>query len=219
MLLFQLSPPEFVALITALVVSLTVHEYAHARVAFALGDLTAYGQGRLTLNPLKHLDPMGSLMMVMVGFGWARPVPVSPHRLGRDGMLKVAIAGPLSNLALACLTGLPVSLPLRLGLPLPDNALVQLVATFLMYFAYINIVLAVFNMIPIPPLDGWKVLLGLVPERTALQLSAYEHYGPLLLLGILAIGLASRFSPLWTMMSPFINALSWLILGQSPASP
>jgi Zn-dependent protease len=100
-------------------------------------------------------------------------------------------------------------------MPIP---FVQLIASFLWYFAYINIVLAVFNMLPIPPLDGWKVLMGLLPERTALQLAAYEQYGPLVLIGILAIGLASKASPLWTLMSPLVNFLVMLIPGQPPGS-
>jgi Zn-dependent protease len=202
---------ELAALLTALIIGLTVHEYAHARVAFALGDLTAYTQGRMTLNPLKHVDPLGALMMLMVGFGWARPVPIDPYQLGRGGTLKVSLAGPLSNVALAAVAGLPI----RFGLLPPDNPAVVLLGGFLVYFAMFNILLAVFNMLPIPPLDGWKVLLGVVPEPLADRLGRYEAYGAMVLLGILVLGTVTQLPVLSAVMSPFINALSWLILGRT----
>ena len=211
MLLLNAGPMELVALLTALVVGLTVHEYAHARVAFALGDLTAYTQGRLTLNPLKHIDPLGALMMLMVGFGWARPVPIDPYRLGRAGTVKVSLAGPLSNVALAAVAGLPI----RFGLLSLDSPGVALLGWFLLYFALFNILLAVFNMLPIPPLDGWKVLLGVVPEPLAFRLGRFEAYGAMVLLGVLVLGSVTRLPVLSAVMSPFIQALSWLILGRS----
>jgi Zn-dependent protease len=198
------------ALVLALVVGLTVHEYAHARTAFALGDLTAYTQGRLTLNPLSHLDPFGSLMMLVAGFGWAKPVPIDVHRLGRRGTLVVAAAGPLSNLALAVVAGLPI----RFGLLSLDSQAGQILGYFLVYFAYFNILLAVFNLLPIPPLDGWKVLMGVVPDNVAWRLAGFERYGFLLLVGILLLSSLGRVSILGTVMTPFINALAWLILGQ-----
>jgi Zn-dependent protease len=213
MLLLNSSPVELAALFTALVVGFTVHEYSHARVAFALGDLTAYTQGRLTLNPLSHVDPMGALMMLMVGFGWARPVPIDPVLLGRTGTLKVALAGPLSNLALAALVGLP----LRFGLLPLDNPAVAFLTGFLWYFALFNILLAVFNMLPIPPLDGWKVLLGVVPMAAADRLSRYEVYGSMALLGILVLGAVTQLPVLSAVMAPFIGLLSWLILGSAPS--
>jgi Zn-dependent protease len=213
MLLFQLDPPELAALILTLVVGLTVHEYCHARVAFALGDLTAYLQGRLTLNPMKHIDPLGAIMMLMVGFGWARPVPVDPYRLGRDGMLKVALAGPASNVALAALAALPI----RLGLLDAGSSAVALLGGFLVYFAAFNILLAVFNMLPIPPLDGWKVLMGVVPPGMAARMAQYEAYGFMALFGLLLLGSVLRFPVLSVVMGPFIALLGGLILG--PACP
>jgi Zn-dependent protease len=210
MLLLQgYSLADILALLTALVLGFTVHEYAHARVAFALGDLTAYLQGRLTLNPVSHIDPFGALMFLLVGFGWARPVPIDPYRLGRRGTLLVAIAGPLSNVAMAFVAGLPI----RLGLLDPGNPL----AAFLAYFALFQIFLAVFNMLPIAPLDGWKVLLGLVPPQTAAQLSRYESYGPMILLAVLLLGAVGGASVLQTVMGPFVRFLSWLVFW--PVSP
>jgi Zn-dependent protease len=202
------SPEEFLALLLAMVVGLTVHEYCHARVAFQLGDLTAYLQGRLTLDPRKHLDPFGMLMMLVVHFGWAKPVPVDPYRLGRRGMLLVAVAGPLSNVGLALLAGLPFRFSV---FSLAGGT--ETVEYFFMYFAYFNILLAVFNMLPIPPLDGWKVLMGLVPESTAVRLSGFEQYGFMVLLGILLVGAVGGGSLLWTVMSPFVTGLTWLVFG------
>jgi Zn-dependent protease len=200
------------SMIVALVVGLTVHEYAHARVAFALGDLTAYMQGRLTLDPRRHLDPFGALMFLLVGFGWARPVPIDPYRLGRSGTLKVAIAGPLSNVAMAAVAGLPVRF---LGLASAPGA-AGFVGEFLADFAWFNILLAVFNMLPIPPLDGWKVLMGLVPPNLADRLARFEPYGFLVLLGLILVGNMAGFSVLWAVMGPFVSLLTRVILGTAP---
>jgi Zn-dependent protease len=194
-------PARFLALVVALVGGLTIHEYAHARTAFQLGDLTAYMQGRLTLDPRRHIDPFGALVFLMVGFGWARPVPIDPYRLDRMGTLLVSVAGPLSNLALAAVAGLP----LRFGV----FGLGTVVGGFLFFFAYLNILLAVFNMLPIPPLDGWKVLLGLVPASTAFQLQQLERYAwlALLLLVFLLPGV------LWGVLNLFRCPLQLLLTG------
>lgn len=147
-------PTAFVIVALALVLSLAVHEFAHAFVADRLGDPTPRRYGRVTVNPLKHLDPFGTLLLLIAGFGFAKPVPINPNNLGRWGTLWVAAAGPISNILIALLAaGLLAVLP-------PSD----LVLRVLLYVLSINIVLAVFNLIPIPLLDGSRILGALVPS-------------------------------------------------------
>lgn len=153
-----------------------MHEYSHARVAYMFGDDTAKRMGRLTLNPLKHLDPMGVVFFYFMHFGWAKPVPVNWKNL-RDpqrDMLYIAAAGPASNLLLACMCGFF----LRLIDPVAHFYLFP----FLCLGIYCNILLAIFNMIPVFPLDGASVLKGLVPPRVALKLSQFDQYSGIVLL-------------------------------------
>ncbi|GAA5501754.1 hypothetical protein Dxin01_01493 [Deinococcus xinjiangensis] len=148
------NPTAFVMIAAALILSLTVHEFAHAYTADKLGDPTPRRYGRVTLNPLAHLDPFGTLLMLLVGFGFAKPVPINPSNLGRWGTMCVAAAGPISNLliALLCAVLLKVVPQTQLGL------------TILLTVLSINVVLAVFNLIPIPLLDGSRILGALVPS-------------------------------------------------------
>lgn len=192
MVLWQLfaDPQRFLIAMTALVLALTVHEFAHAFWANQLGDPTPRRQGRLTLNPLAHLDPFGSLLFLLAGFGWGRPVMTDPlsYRLNpRIGMAQVAFAGPLSNVALAML----VALPVRFGFF--DNGAPDLAASFIAWSLRWNILLAVFNMIPLAPLDGFKVLLGILPSRPALAVARLEQYGPAVLMTIIFV---DAFTPL-----------------------
>ena len=144
----------FVIVALALVLSLAVHEFAHAFVADRLGDPTPRRYGRVTLNPLKHLDPFGTLLLLFAGFGFAKPVPINPNNLGRWGTLWVAAAGPISNLLIALVAaGLLVVLPHT-----------ELVLQVLLYVLSVNVLLAVFNLIPIPLLDGSRILGALVPS-------------------------------------------------------
>jgi len=198
-----------------ILLALTVHEYAHGMVADRLGDPTARYAGRLTLNPLAHLDPIGTLMLFVVHFGWAKPVPVNPYNLRnpRRDMIWVSLAGPGANLALAFLLGLPLRL---LGLDrLSTASFMDVVVVMLVYGVFINIVLAIFNLIPIPPLDGSKILAGLMPAEQAWKFEQFERYGPMLLLGIIVMGSLLHISILGTFLRPFISLFSYLFTGHN----
>lgn len=190
---------RLIAAAIIILVAFPVHEFSHAYAAFRLGDSTARWQGRLTLNPVAHFDPIGGTLLalgaVLGGFliGWAKPTPVNPYNLrgGRRGEALVALAGPLSNLVLA----VAVAIPLRVILANPDlvlavgsNAAALFVVGVVEFFMVINIVLMIFNLLPIPPLDGWHVLLALVDPRTAFTLRRYEQYGFLVIMLLIISG-------------------------------
>ena len=188
---------ERFALWVVLVLSLTVHEWAHAFEARRLGDPTAEALGRLSLDPLVHLDPIGTVMLPFLGvpFGWAKPVPVEPLRFRpevslRWGLLRTALAGPISNLVLAALTGGLWWLTDRLspGAPVP---------TLLARFAQVNVALALFNLLPVPPLDGSRVVAGLLPEPWAGRYSRLGTIGAAVLVGffVAATTLLSSLRP------------------------
>jgi Zn-dependent protease len=166
-----------------LLVALPVHEFAHAWTANRLGDDTPRLAGRLSLNPLIHLDVIGSLLLLFAGFGWAKPVPINPYALQRRtpaGVMIVAAAGPLSNVALALL----VSIPFRLGLV---SASSSVLVPFLEFFIFLNLVLFFFNLIPIFPLDGEKVLTYFLPPSGQAFLAQIRPYGPILLLMLVVL--------------------------------
>ncbi len=176
----RLSFEELLWFVPAFVIAITVHEASHALAATLLGDATPRQQGRLTLNPLRHLDPLGTILLVMMGFGWGKPVLVNPHGFRLKpivGMALVAAAGPASNLLMAAL----FALPLRLDLGSPDQVFPG-GGIFLGAMIWINVILAVFNMIPLPPLDGFSVLMGVLPSPLARTLAPIAQYGPPLLL-------------------------------------
>jgi len=172
-------PTGLVYRLIALLIAATIHEFAHAWMADRLGDPTPRHQGRLSLNPIVHLDLVGSLLLLLVGFGWAKPVQVNPHNFEdpRRGMLLVAAAGPLANITLMFLVGLLPQLGL---LPLAGPA-----ARLVYEVLFINAVLAVFNLIPIPPLDGSRILAGLLPPAQLMAYEQLQRYGPLVLLVVL----------------------------------
>ncbi len=186
---------------------ITLHELCHGLAAWRLGDDTAKRAGRLTLNPLKHIDVMGLLMMLLFRFGWAKPVPVNMQRLGspKRDMALVALAGPVSNLLLAILALFLYGLLL---VPLGSSRVGNVVLDLVLTVASLSIALAIFNVIPIPPLDGSKVLFSLLPESAYRSVLRYERYGMLLLLLLVATGLLSKplgtatswvFSRLWSL--------------------
>jgi len=191
--------------------ALTVHEFAHGWAADRLGDPTARQAGRLTLNPMAHLDPFGSIMIFIVGIGWAKPVPVNPYNFQspkRDMML-VALAGPVSNIILA--TGCAVLLQV-VGMPRTTGGL-GLMQTILLQSVRINLILAAFNMFPIPPLDGSKVLMGLLPDSLSEPYRGLERFGmmPFLLVWIADGYLGFRI--LWSFINPIVYFFSSLMLG------
>ena len=171
--------------IPALLIALTVHEYAHARVAVALGDPTPRFEGRLTLNPIAHLDPFGLIMLWLVQFGWAKPVSVNPRNFknGRQGMMFVSLAGPGVNLITAFVAVIIFVILNHMGIR------EYWIMTTLRYICSYNVMFAVFNMLPIPPLDGSKVLMNYLPGRLAYQYESYSQYGSLILMGLIVLGL------------------------------
>ena len=205
-MLFRVPIEVLILLIPVLVFALVFHEFSHAWVANKLGDPTARYSGRLTLNPLAHLDPFGSLMILFVGFGWAKPVPVDSRYLAnpRVDMMKIAIAGPAANLLLAFVGGTII----RTGLV--DGSITLMI---LLRFTQINIMLAVFNMIPIPPLDGSQIFSGIMSRKNPELVYKLQMYGPQILLGLFMIGYFTKFSPIWIVMSPFVNFFLFLFAG------
>ena len=174
---------------SAAVLCITIHETCHGLAALALGDPTAKRMGRLSLNPLKHVDIFGLVMMVVARFGWAKPVPINPRyfKNPKAGMAVTALAGPVSNILLSALAAFGYTVSAFYALMLDQMAL-QYVADFFYYVFYLSAGLAVFNILPIPPLDGSKVLFSILPEESYWKLMRYERYGMLLLMGLLLTG-------------------------------
>ena len=190
--------------------ALSFHEFAHAWMASKCGDNTAARMGRLTLNPMAHLDIMGSLMILFVGFGWAKPVPVDSRNLRdpRKDMMKVAAAGPLSNLLLAMLAGMAWRLLGGINFLLDTNFPV-----LIFYFTQINIALAVFNLIPVSPLDGSQIFSGYLMKTNPELALKIQSYGPQVLFGLILFGYVTGFSILWLIMKPFVNFFMLLFIG------
>jgi Zn-dependent protease len=197
------SPLEIVSRVLILIIALPIHELAHAVTAYRLGDVTSRDYGRISLNPLDHLDPIGALLILLYGFGWAKPVPVNPYALYRSrnatiGFALVSLAGPLSNLFLAALFAVPIRLDL-----IPSGFVWQL--TY--YFIVVNIALAVFNLIPIPPLDGSRIAVAVLPPQWGESILRLEPYGIMIVLLLSFVGV------LGLLMGPPMLFLSRLILG------
>ena len=190
-----------------LIIAFSVHEFSHAFTAWKFGDDTAKNQGRLTLNPMSHLDPIGTILIFIAGFGWARPVPVNRFFFKKPRLagISVSFAGPLSNLIMACLgfiiwyglvaTGVSASLPSAV----PD---------FLDIFIGLNAVLFIFNLLPLPPLDGYRIVEDLMPIDVRAKMTQFEQYGTLIFL-ILVITPLDRY----TIQPIFNTVLPWLVGG------
>ncbi len=198
-----LQPSVLLGRILILLIALPIHELAHAYTAYRLGDVTARDYGRLSLNPLDHLDPIGALMILLGGFGWAKPVPVNPYGLYRSrgaaaGFAIVSLAGPVSNLFLAGLFAIPIRLDL-----IPNAFILNMTIKFVV----VNIALAIFNLIPIPPLDGSRIAVAVLPPEWGQYILRMESFGILIVLALAFIGVISF------LMAPPMLFLERVILG------
>ena len=200
-----------------ILIALTFHEFAHAYAAYRYGDDTAKQLGRLSLNPLRHLDPLGTIMIFLVHFGWAKPVPVNPYRLKnpRKDMLWISAAGPLANIILALASGLMLRFLLAIkGTPDAHAGTAMELFVFMVIMSLqINLALAIFNILPIAPLDGSKILSGLLPASFSKFIGALERYGPFVLIGLIIIGRVTDVPILGSLIWPFVDFFSKLFAG------
>jgi Zn-dependent protease len=203
--LFQSNASAAVAFLLGLVIGITVHEASHATSAYLLGDDTAYRDGRVTLNPLAHLDLLGSMMLLLAGFGWGRPTPVVPSKLrgGVFGPVAVALAGPISNLLIVVLCAALYLLP-----PFRDPGGYLFILVVMV--AFTNALLFVFNLIPIPPLDGSKVIFPFLPRALDGFVDFMNQYGPMILLGIILVSFVTNLPVLRILLAPVIPILTLL---------
>jgi Zn-dependent protease len=220
-----------VAIIVAFVIGIGFHEFSHVAIAYLLGDTTGRDMGRLTLNPIRHLDPFGSMMLLLVGFGWGKPAPVNPYKLRtgpETGWALVALAGPGSNFLMAAVLAAllklgPLQQSLLSGLPgaaiqgvtAPGFGWTDFFVAVILVTVLINILLGVFNLIPIPPLDGYRVLLRLLPSDLAASYRRIEQYGPVIILLLFTIPFftGSRINPLGDLITPVSNGVQRVLLG------
>ncbi len=217
---FVSSINEILARLIVLFTAITVHEYAHGYVAYKLGDPTAKYAGRLSLNPMSHLDPIGALCMVLCGFGWAKPVPVNPMYFKdrkRDSAL-VSLAGPLSNLTLALISAVLAAVYFSfVYMKFPENFAAGFGFELLLQLAQLNIGFAVFNLIPFPPLDGSKILGAFLSNENYYKFMRYEHFGfPILILmsitGLLGSVLNIFIQPIWAAWTALFEKLVLVFL-------
>ncbi len=209
--------PEYYLLITPpLFFAFTIHEYAHAWAAYRKGDDTAKRAGRLTLNPLAHIDIFGTILLYLCGFGWAKPVPINPYNFKnprKDEMI-VSFAGPLSNLLSALAYGMLFRIFMGYGIATGSEAsLASILFTMVIFGLRLNLVLAVFNLIPISPLDGSHILTGLVSLRYAERVAEFQRIGPILLIGIVLMDSFLGTGILRGLFNPFIFFFGVLFAG------
>ena len=189
---------QLIILAPPILLALTVHEFAHGYVAYRFGDPTARDQGRLTLNPLKHLDPLGTLAFFIIKIGWAKPVPVNPgyFKNPQKDMLWVALAGPAVNFVLAVISAIGVKIVWFIASNISYSALAEAILVplneVLMASVWINLVLCIFNFLPIPPLDGSKILAGLLPPDLARSYASVERYGFAIIMVLAFTGILSK---------------------------
>ena len=192
--------PDMLYRIPALLIALTIHEYAHARVAVALGDPTPKVLGRVTLNPLSHLDPVGLIMLWLVQFGWAKPVPINPNNFEdwKRGTRLVSLAGPGANILLSLVMAILFTGLIKMGVINGNDWLSNVIRLTYVY----NIIFAVFNMFPIPPLDGSKVVSSFLPNEMAWRYESIERYGIYIILALSWLGV------IWGILSPIADGIA-----------
>ena len=212
------------AVTLALVLGIAFHEFCHALSASALGDQTARRLGRVSLNPLVHLDPLGTALLFFVGFGWGKPTPVNPYALRngpRTGMAVVALAGPVSNFAVATVLAIPIRLDLVQGhspfLVVSTNGwgVGDYVGLFLGAAILLNVILGVFNLIPLAPLDGFKVALGVLPADLARPIAQLERYGMVILIGLIFLGPLLGIDIFGRIILPTVDGIAGVLTGGS----
>jgi len=204
----------YLLMVPVLLISLTVHEFSHGYIAYRLGDMTAKDEGRLTLNPLKHIDPIGAIMMIIARVGWAKPVPVNPYffKDRKKGMMLVSVAGPLSNLLMA-FTGIFLFQAVAYSfyeIILGGNKPLMYVLDFLRLFFAANLNLAIFNLLPVPPLDGSKILSGVLPTEMYFRFMQYERTIGMVFLLIVVVfpGVLSNILGFFT--NPIAESMIWI---------
>ncbi|MDO8614459.1 MAG: site-2 protease family protein [Dehalococcoidia bacterium] len=220
------------AVVTALIAGISFHEFSHAYVADLLGDRLPRSRGRVTLNPLAHLDPAGTILLFLVGFGWGKPVPVNPNatRNPKASLATVAGAGPVSNFLVALVAGIPLKLdmvpwisPFNLRafsvLAFRGFTTEEYIGLYLSSIVLFSVILGVFNLIPIAPLDGFKVAVGLLPRDLSIAFAGMERYGPLILIALIALPILTggQFGVLFEIMNPAIQFLTRLFAGRQGA--
>ncbi|MEI8060709.1 MAG: site-2 protease family protein [Candidatus Berkelbacteria bacterium] len=207
-LLNLISSPFFaVAAIVGLLLAITVHEFAHAWMANYLGDPTAKKLGRLTLNPFKHLDPLGTLFLLVAGFGWGKPVPYNPSNLKSDAdEVKVALAGVFANLIFALILGIPLRIATLSHVAINSNMWLMAIE----FVLEMNLILIAFNIIPIPPLDGSKIIFQFISFNARMS---FERYGPIILFALIIASNVFGFPFLVRFMEPIIRVLSFAAKG------
>jgi Zn-dependent protease len=213
--MLNLNPATIISRIITLLIAFSVHEFSHAWVADYFGDDTPRLNGRLTLNPTAHLDLVGTLMLLMVGFGWAKPVPINPYALRRRSswaVLLVSLAGPVSNLLLAVIAAIPFRLNL-VKMTYSGSQLFPSLSDFLLSFIIINLALFLFNLIPLSPLDGEKIAERLFPPPLASFFDRIRPYSPLILLALVFALPAVGIDIVGWIITPLIRVLSILLLG------
>jgi Zn-dependent protease len=204
-----------ILILPPILLALTFHEFMHGFAAYKLGDSTAKDMGRLTMNPLAHLDPIGTLMIILVHFGWAKPVPVNPYNLRnpKKDMVIISAAGPAANIVLAIISGVLLRIVTGGGLSFLSMSVQQPVYTMIFFSLQINIALAFFNLLPIPPLDGSKIMRGFLPPQYEHIADWLERYGSFILLGLIAFGYLTNISIIGIFLRPFIKFFSMLFGG------
>lgn len=210
-----LSLPLIITRVITLVIAFSFHEFSHAAVANAFGDDTAKRAGRLTLNPIAHLDLFGTLLLIVAGFGWAKPVPVNPYQLQRKSpaaLMWVSLAGPMSNFLLAILAAIPLRFEWVAYTGLTSEGLPTLYE-FLFYFIVINLSLMLFNLIPIAPLDGEKIAEYVLPPSWGKALEKIAAYGPMVLMLVFFIGPRVGLDIFSGIITPVLSNLLSLMLG------